>query len=301
MERRQLEYLVAIERSGGFGKAAEQLNVTQSALSQAIGQLERELGVELFHRRVRPVRLTAAGEAVLEPARQTLRGFSTILHAASSVSGLASGYLDIATLPTLAQWPATPLVARFRAEHPGVRIHILGPSEPRTAELATMIRRGVCEIGLTEHKAFTEELVEVPLGSHDYVAVLPPGSGVPADGTVDYEHVLAMGIIVGPWWETSRPYLAIRQHCPELVDDAVVVRIDHRETYVPLILAGAGAALLPRFVGEMAEAAGARVAELAMPITRELVLVHRDGSLTPAARAFRDLAARSPGTLSSSD
>lgn len=284
---------MAIDRWGGFGRAANELHVTQSALSQAIAQLERELGVELFHRRVRPVKLTAAGEAVLEPARQTLRCFSTIRSAASSIAGLSAGYLDVATLPTLAQWPATPLVAAFRREHPAIRVHILGPPEPRTSELAKMIRKGVCEVGLTESKAFTEDLAETSLGSHDYVAVLPPGTKLRRNGAVSYEEVLAIGIIIGPWWETSRPYLAIREQCPELIEDAAIIRIDHRETYVPLVLAGAGAAFLPRFAGEIAEAAGAVIAELKQPITRDLVLVHRHTPLTPAARTFAELASES--------
>lgn len=290
MERRHLEYLVAIEEHGGFGKAATALLVTQSALSQAISQLERELGVELFHRNVRPVRLTAAGKTILDPARQTLRGFTTIREAANSVAGLASGFLDLATLPTLAQWPATPLVARFRRKYPGVRVHILGPSQPHIAELAEMVRHGACEVGVTEKQAHTQNLVEVSLGEHDYVAVLPPHTRVSDGQRLSFLDVLSLGIIVGPWWETSRPYFAIRQQHPQLVEDAVVIRIDHREAYVPLLLAGAGAAFLPRFVGDIAAAAGAVIAELSEPITRPLVLVHRDETLTPAARAFCELA-----------
>jgi len=290
VERRHLEYLVAIERHGGFARAASALLVTQSALSQAISQLERELGAELFHRNVRPVRLTAAGEAILDPARQTLRGFTTIREAASSVAGLSSGQLEVATLPALAQWPATPLVATFRRRYSGVRVHILGPPRSRIAELAEMVRRGDCEIGLTEEHAHTQNLVEISLGSHDYVAVLPPDTVAP-DRSLSFEEVLSLGIIIGPWWETSRPYIAIQERHPQLVEESVVIRIDHREAYLPLILAGAGAAFLPRFVGDMAAAAGAVIAELSEPITRALVLVHRDESLTPAARAFCDVAA----------
>jgi DNA-binding transcriptional LysR family regulator len=125
-------------------------------------------------------------------------GFTTIGAMASSIAGLSAGHLDVATLPTLAQWPATPLVAAFRREHPAIRVHILGPSEPRTAELAKMIRRGVCEIGLTESHAFTEGLVETSLGSHDYVAVMPPQTETARGGSVSYEDVLAMGIIRWP-------------------------------------------------------------------------------------------------------
>lgn len=292
MDRRHLEYLIAITEHGGFGRAAAHLNLTQSALSQTVAQLERELGVDLFHRRMRPVRLTTAGEAIVEPARQTLKGFTTIASTAASINGLAAGNLDIATLPTLAQWPATPLVAAFRREYPAVRIHIVGPQEPRIEELAQTVRHGQAEIGLTERGTSPQALVERSLGSHDYVAVLPPGSTISPGVNLTYAEVLNMGIIIGPWWENSRPYLAIRAHCPDLVDEAVTIRIDHRETYVPLILAGAGAAILPRFVGQMAQAAGAVIADLTPPISRDVALIHRDTALTPAGSAFINLATR---------
>ncbi|MQA63262.1 MAG: LysR family transcriptional regulator [Actinophytocola sp.] len=286
VERRHLEYFLAIADHGSFGRAAVGLHVTQSALSQAIAQLERDLGTPLFYRNVRPVKLTPAGHSVLGPARQVLRDFSSVRAAVAETTGLIVGHLDVAALPTLSQWAATPLIAGFRSRYPGVSVHLVGPKSSRTAELAEMIRRGACEVGLTERGASTQGLVEIGLGNHDYVAVLPPKTKISSKGAVSLENVLSMGIIVGPLWETSRPFLTISNRCPELLHDSVVVKIDHREAYVPLVLSGTGAAILPRFVGEHAAAAGAVIAELDVSIVRELALVHRRGVLTSAAEAF---------------
>lgn len=286
MDRRQLEYVLAVVDHGGFGRAASSLHVTQSALSQAISSLERELGARLFHRNVRPVQLTSASEAVVGPARQVLRDFSSINAAVAETTGLLVGRLEIVCLPTLAHWAAIPLIGQFRRRYPGIRIQLSGPDSPRTSDLAEMVRRGASELGLTERGVSTHGLTEIDLGSHDYVAVLPPGTKLPKGRTVSLEYVLTVGLIVGPLWETSRPYRVILECCPQLIDDAVVVRIDHREAYIPLILGGAGSAILPRFQGELAAGGGAVIADLDVEIVRSLALVHRGAGLTPAAQAF---------------
>jgi DNA-binding transcriptional LysR family regulator len=73
MELDQLRYFVAVARAGNFTRAAEQEGVTQPALSQQVQKLEVSLGVQLFERRGRSVRLTRAGERLLPQARWLLR------------------------------------------------------------------------------------------------------------------------------------------------------------------------------------------------------------------------------------
>jgi DNA-binding transcriptional LysR family regulator len=72
MELRQVRYFVAVARERNFGRAAEQLRIAQSGLSQQIMALERSLGVQLFDRAIRPIRLTPEGEVFLEQARLLL-------------------------------------------------------------------------------------------------------------------------------------------------------------------------------------------------------------------------------------
>lgn len=292
MDRRQLEYVVAIVDHGGFGRAAHALHVTQSGLSQAVAQAERELGTLLFHRELRPVRPTSAGQAMVDQARAVLRGFGEIQAAVSASMDLQTGEVVAVVLPSLAHWAATPLVSQFRQKYPGISVQLRGPRYPETSELAEMVRRGTSELGLTEAGVSTHGLVEVALGGHDYVAVLPPAAATPVGATITLEEVLSIGLIVGPLWETSRPRQVIYEQLPTLLDESVTVRIDHREAYLPLILGSAGAAILPRFQADFATTSGAIVAELDVAIFRDLVLVHRDGPLTSAAQAFCALATK---------
>lgn len=290
VERRQIEYFIAVVEYGGFGRAAAEMHVTQSALSQAIAQLERELGTQLFKRRPRGVLLTPSGAAAVAPARQALRDLSAIRLAVSDVIGLAGGSVDIASLPTLAQWPVSPLVARFRQQYPLVKINIRGPDATRVPEVAEMVRDGQCEIGFGEEPGELEGLVSHVLERQDFVAVMPRGFSLREPGKASWDEILEGGLVVGPWWETSRPHMALRERYGRDLRDAIAVRTEHREAYLPLVVSGAGAAILPRFSGALAAASGALVAEIDPPISRSVVLIHPPGELSPAAHVFREIA-----------
>ncbi|MEO6628477.1 MAG: LysR family transcriptional regulator, partial [Aquihabitans sp.] len=110
MDLRQASYVVAIVDLGSFTAAAASIPVSQPALSQAVATLERELGAELFHRIGRRVRLTAAGEAFVGPARRMLRDAAVARAVVADVAGLTAGELEIVALPTLVVEPLVDLV-----------------------------------------------------------------------------------------------------------------------------------------------------------------------------------------------
>src|SRR6478735_3313424 len=127
MDPRQLEYVVGVVDHGGFTRAAEALHVTQPALSQGIARLEAELGVLLFDRVGRTALLTAAGQAVLEPARQVLRDLRVLRTSVAAVAGLDAGSLEVVALPTLAIDPLARLIGAFRRAHPNVTVRAEQP------------------------------------------------------------------------------------------------------------------------------------------------------------------------------
>ena len=177
MDLRQLRAVVAIVDHGGFTRAAAALHVAQPSLSQTVRTLETELGVELFHRTGRRVTLTAAGEALLEPARRALRDADTARDAAVAVAGLVAGHVDVVALPTLAVVPVAELVGRFRRAHPAVTVRLTEPDDP--AALVAMLRDGRSELGFTELPLADDDLETRVLADQRYDAVLPPGSSAP--------------------------------------------------------------------------------------------------------------------------
>src|SRR4029453_15318546 len=95
MELHQLEYLVAVAEEASFTNAAARVHVAQPGVSAQIRRLERELGLTLFDRSGRAVRLTEAGEAVLPYARAALEAVAGARLAADELSGLLRGHVDV--------------------------------------------------------------------------------------------------------------------------------------------------------------------------------------------------------------
>lgn len=289
MDLRQAAYVVAVVDHGTFTAAAASIPVSQPALSQAVASLERELGADLFHRIGRQVVLTPAGEAFVEPARRMLRDAEVARAAVSDVAGLTSGRLDVVALPTLVVEPLVDLVGRFRKLHPGVLVRI---TEPEDAEgIVARVRSGAAELGLGDATPDDRSLAVDQLGRQSLLAVLPPGTPLSADRDLPVTRLAGFPLITTPRGTSSRRLLAaaLRQADPD-ADPRIGVVTEHREAIVPLVMAGAGAAVLPEPIARAAATLGAVVAPLAPPLERNVVLVRRAGPLSPAAGAFRALA-----------
>lgn len=283
MDARHLGVFLAVVDEGGFTAAADRVDISQPAVSQAIRELEDELGALLFHRVGRGVTLTAAGEALVAPARQARRDLDVGRAAVAAVAGATAGTLDLTCLPTLAVAPLAPLVGAFRVAHPGVMVRLSDPAN--TAELLSFVRSGRSEIGLVDDPD-VEDLRSVPLADQDFLVVLPPGSD---RGTRPFPlaELTRLPLVAPPPGTSTRGMLddAVGR------DARVVVEAEQREALLPLIVAGAGAGLLPRPLAEVAEALGCVAVEPMPRVTRTVVLVHRDSPLTPAAVRFVEIAA----------
>jgi len=281
--------VVAVVDEGSFTAAAASIPVSQPALSQAIASLERELGTELFHRLGRRVQLTPAGEAFVVPARRMLRDAELARSAVTDAAGLSTGRLDIVALPTLVVEPLVDLVGRFRRAHPGVLVRI---AEPEDADaVAEQVRSGACELGLGDVMVDERGLEVDHLGDQQLLAVLPPGTPITTDRPISVARLANFPLITSPRGTSTRRLLsaALARGGADL-DPRFGVVTEHREAIVPLVMAGAGAAVLPEPLARQAAAMGAVVAPLSQPLHRPVVLVRRTGPLSPAARAFRELA-----------
>ncbi len=298
MDFRRLTYFLGVVDSGGFTAAADEVGVSQPALSLAVKELERELGVPLFDRVGRGVRLTSAGEALVAPARQALRDVETGRAAVAAVTGARAGSLALASLPTLAADPVAELVGRFRTRFPGVTVDLAAPED--SADLMTMIRDGRCEAGITEAGPVPAGLVSHDVGAQALLLILPPGS--PSAGgaggrdgpngatvTLTVSDLVGVAFVAAPVGTSTRRLLDDGFAAAGAVPEVAVVTAQ-RDAILPLVLAGAGAALVPEPIAEVARTLGATVARPDPIIERSIALVHRGGPLAPAAGRFVQLA-----------
>jgi DNA-binding transcriptional LysR family regulator len=287
MDERRLRYFLAVADTGSVTAAARQLHIAQPSLSQALRSLEAELGSDLFERGGGRLRLAEAGRALVGPARRVLEGVEECRAALADVASLRTGTLRIAALATLAVEPVAGLVGRFRAAHPGVRVNVL---EPETADgVASLVRSGTVEIGAAHLTATSAGLVVRPLGDQELLLVLPPGSPGDSRRPLRRADLAQLPFVVSPPGTSTRSLLEEALGALGLTPE-IAVETAARESVVSLVLAGAGAALLPAELAAEAGRRGASLRALRPAITRPIGLLHRDRGPSPAAARFIALA-----------
>ncbi|MFH8735185.1 LysR family transcriptional regulator [Streptomyces sp. NPDC017964] len=289
MDRRHLQYFLAVVEAGSISAAARKLRISQPAVSQSIKELEHDLGSPLFQRGHR-LSLTHAGRALVGPARRTLSSFEVARAAVQEVDHLATGRVDLAVVAAYAVDPVLPLVRRFRARYPGVRIAI--HEGPAGEEGFGALRRAEAELLVTDHPAPYAKHEAVRLALQPMQAVFPPGTENLPEGPVTLRTVVTHDYVQGlPEQSAMRVWFAAALAAEQLPPPPVVVETAHRDAIIPLVLAGAGATLLPAPAARTAQRLGAHVRPLAFPFTRSCFLYHRRGPLSPAALALVSLAA----------
>ncbi len=283
MELRQLTYLEAVVREGGFGRAAEVLHVAQPAVSVQIRKLETELGVTLLARTTRHVALTHAGELFLVRARRALSELDAARADLARLSGAVIGRVRIGAIQALDPFDLSGALAAFHARHPDVELSLhsggvralVDDLAHERIDMALGPVPGELPPDIVAERLFTDELVLVTAPDHpaagqaslgidalrgDPFVCLPAGTGLRA---VLDRLAAAAGFAPHVPFETA--------NLPRLRD---------------LVACGLGVALVARSV---AEAPGPRVVVHAVapePIWRPVGLMHPT-MLGPAAAACR--------------
>jgi len=120
-----LKFVEAVARYGSIRKAAEVLSITSTALNRRILGLEEELGVELFERLPRGVRLTSAGEIFLHHARMQLADLERVKSQIADLKGIRRGHVAVACSQAMLPSFLPAQIAHYRGEHPGVTFDVL--------------------------------------------------------------------------------------------------------------------------------------------------------------------------------
>lgn len=287
MDRRQLEYFLAVVEHGGFTNAARVLHVAQPSLSHAIAALEGELGGLLFHRLPHGAELTSVGQALVGPARQVMRDLATASASVRSVLDLSAGQLDIVAQTTLAMDPLAGMIGRFLCDHPKVTVRVTDPE--RGSEVDRIVRTGQSEVGLVHASMPMRGLDGIQLAEQDLYLVVSPSGQKPEKDSVGRSRLAELRFVATPSGSATRDILDTTMRELGTVP-TIAVETAHRAMIVPLVLAGAGAALLPRSMAEDAATKGAWVGPVRPALRYRGRLVWRPGPLSPAAASFVDMA-----------
>ncbi|MCM2393577.1 LysR family transcriptional regulator [Streptomyces albipurpureus] len=283
MDIRQLEYFLAVVDNGGVNRAAAALRVAQPSLSQAVRKLEKDLRTELFFRVGRGLVLAPAGEALVGPARQILRDVDSALQAVREVRDVERGRIDIAALSDLSTDPLSVWAANFRVKNPNVSLRI--EERDHISDVVELVKSGACELGVTMLPVPREGLADEFLTPQRFVLLLPPGTGSELPETVSLGSMSGLPLVMGKRNTTTRDYVEamLRENG---VQPRVAVEVPQRGAVVPMVLSGAGAAIVSMRVAIEARQRGAAVREIEPRLQRRIGVVHRPGRLTAAAAVF---------------
>ena len=253
----QLRYLVAIADHGGFVAAAENMFVSQPALSSQIKELEKRLGVVLVERSPRGTMLTPIGKQVVERARRVIRDVDDIVGLVDAGGDGLQGRLDLAAIPTVAPYLFMHVVSAVTKEFPGIKLHL---HEERTPDLVRKLSEGEIDIGLLALPVpNAEEFITVPIGDDPFLLALPNSHRLAKQkGPVSMSELSETKIL-----------LLEEGHClrDQAIDVCSRVRTSTEDiqatsvaTLVQMVAAGLGATLLPQCAAPVEARRGSGIA-----------------------------------------
>ena len=176
MNLRRLRHFDTLYRLGSYARAADELGLTQSALTRSIQKLEEELGAALFDRTTHYVRPTSDADRLIRSVRDVIAAAANLEQEARGLGQPSSGTVAVGAGPYPLQPLLTDAIARFAKGHPGVRVTITGgPSEQL---LATLVDRRldlvVCNRAKFATSAHADEVLCIPLPPEPLVLVCAP-------------------------------------------------------------------------------------------------------------------------------
>ncbi len=282
-----LNIFVAVVDSGGLAGAARKLNISPSAVTRAVQELEAHLGAQLLTRTTRVVRATEAGTAYVDECRRIL---NELAEAEKLVAGLQSeprGHITVTAPGWFGSLYVTPVVAEYLQRHPGVTATCLFLDR-----VVNMVDEGV-DVAIRIAKLADSSLRATRVGSMRVVVCASPSYldryGIPKTPNELAQHATVSGAGVTPglaWRLTDK---GGRQHTAKLQPRLTAM---NNETAVAAAVAGLG--LTQQMIYKVAEPLRAGLLKIALsdyePQPLPVNVIHREGRhASPKVRMFLDL------------
>ncbi len=288
---RQLQYFIAVAEQGSITRAAQNLSISQSSITEAIKELEADLGVELFERHPRGLTITHNGHQFLRHATKIHAGVSDARNAFSGPRRVEGGKLNIGVTSLVAGYVLSDLLARYRRACPGVDISAM---EDNGSYLEHLLIGGELDVAvmvisnLRDRMALQAEILE----TSPYRLWLPMGHPLVSADIITLTDVAREPLIMLTVDEIeentgkllsalgARPHVAFRTRSVEAVRS--------------LVATGAGVALLPDLVYRPWSLEGDRIESRdvsgSLPVVQVGMVWRKGSSLAQSARDFIGIA-----------
>ncbi|WUW20824.1 LysR family transcriptional regulator [Streptomyces sp. NBC_01463] len=284
MELRHLSAFVAVAEELHFGRAAKRLQMAQPPLSQQIRQLEKELGVQLFERNTRSVRMTSAGESFLQPVRTVLDDLDTAVRAAKAAGRGEYGRVSIGFAGASSHETLPLLTRAVRAAHPAIELVMTGQTYANVA--LARVADGSMDLG------FVRLPVTQPGVSHRVIDEEELVCALPSDHPLATRESVPIEVLAG------EPFVSFPANTGSTVRDAmvgaceaagfnprVVQEAPDSYTILALVAAGVGVTLTVTSVQHIQQNGLVYRPLVGPPIRRQAALAWRADNPSAALRA----------------
>jgi len=284
MDINQLEVLVTVARERSFSRAAEVLERTQPAISQAIRRLESEIGEKLFDRSSKDGTLTFAGEVLLVHAKQMLNLRHNAETAIQEMRDLRHGKVTISANEHTVFY-LLPVIEEFRRQHPLIKIEV---QRGVASRIPKQITAREVELGVISFSPNDDSIKAIGVATDELVFVASPKHEFAGRKTVTIKDLGGQSFVAhnAPSPYRRRVIEAFEKHKVKL---KIVVELPSLEAIKLMVERDGGVALVPRLSAD-AEIASGRLVALSvkdLKLERKLNIIYRQNSeLSHAAKAF---------------
>ncbi|GIP06648.1 LysR family transcriptional regulator [Paenibacillus lautus] len=246
MELLQLHYFQTVARMEHMTKAAKELRIAQPALSKTIARLEEDLGVPLFDRQSRQIKLNSFGKAFLKSVDTALSALEEGRREVSDLAGMERGSIRIATtaLPRLSK-----ALGAFRARYPDVNFRIIQIPPDSTMEMVQMLENGEIDLCFTAAALDEDHIREIPVLHAEVFLAVPHGHRLAGRSRISLQEVAGDAFIE---YKAGHPFRKMNEEFCRLagISREVVCEVDEPAALSSLVSAGLGAAFVPGCKGD---------------------------------------------------
>lgn len=282
-ELRHIRAFLKIAETRNFTRAANDLHISQSALTVQVQQLEATLGMQLFDRNKRGATLTAAGQDVLAPLQRLFLDAQAIVDHAQEIRTASAGFVTVAALPTVCATVLPGILKSFLKAHPGIRVHI---SDVIAEQVREALHKRQADIGIGTRLGRDADLRATPLFQDRLFVFVPVGHPLAKRTLLTLREATAHALILPARNSSVRAAMEAIAH-RERIELEAQYEMNSMATTLAFVRAGLGIAILPESAAEPASADLIKVPIHNRFTYRQIELLQRrDLTPSPAAESF---------------
>lgn len=291
MDDFRLKVFITAARTLSFTRAAEQLCISQPAVSKHVAELEARYGLQLFTRRGSRLELTDAGRTLLDAAERLADDYRRLEYEMSLCTGQTEGELRLGASTTIAQYLLPPLLARFTTRFPQVRVSLLSGN---SGQVEQALGDHAIDLGLVESVSRRQGLHYTPFRADELVLVTRPGGPYARTESVTPEALCRIPLVLRESGSGTLEVIsaALAERGIRLPQLNVVLRLGSTEGIKRFVRHSDAMAIVSAFsVVDELRSGTLRIVDLdGLTLLRDFVFVHAEAHPARLVRQFLDFA-----------